>query len=476
MNFDKPDINNLRLCTEDVTKAVLENDQGPSDPTNYSQLRGRLEASRNKLPPLYRKVFFVPYVNMLNEIGESGFTQILLRDPTREYTAGLMLDMAHAILQNGEGYEEIATDSFEEIVSDLYDGFLSAEDRRGVNPPDLGAIAPLVKWGNPSSGPYTWPVDNTSNFGAEAAVVSLPPSLARRGLIAWASLGHETAGHDILSADSGLRRELISAIQTTLEGQGLRNGLPEYWSSRIDETASDVLGILNMGPAAGIGTIGFFRGWVAASGREPKLRNEGPANDPHPADILRGYLAASTVSLLNFEGAKAWSKIIESETNDDLSTIVLEGNKVDPKIAIKSAQSVAFAIVNTKLNSLENHALGQIQNWRDWDQTIVNDLIAVLTTSRQLPSNFLSGIYAAHVVAAAVEAALRKNADISSVFSRMLSVLKMMHNGNSSWGPLFIRHPGNVAREMVFTVHDPPPIEMTDSRSLRSNRTALKTT
>ena len=249
----KPDISNLKNCVQDVIKSVLENDLGPNDPINYSQLRNRLEASENKLPSLYREKFFRPYVNILNELGETGFTDILIRDPRREREAGLMLDIAHAILQNGEGYNEIATDSFQEVCSDLYDGFLSAEDRMGIEPPDRGVISPLVKWGRPNDGPYTYTVVATSIFGCEAAVVNVPPSHARSGLLSWAALGHETAGHDILHADTGLHQELSNAVLTALENQGLKDGLPEYWSLRIDETASDVCGILNMGPAAGIG-------------------------------------------------------------------------------------------------------------------------------------------------------------------------------------------------------------------------------
>lgn len=49
-----------------------------------------------------------------------------------------MLDIAQAILQNGEDYQKEATDGFQEVVSDLYDGFLSAADRRGLKPPDQG--------------------------------------------------------------------------------------------------------------------------------------------------------------------------------------------------------------------------------------------------------------------------------------------------------------------------------------------------
>jgi hypothetical protein len=452
--MSKPDISNLNRCIEDVKKAELEYDAGPEDPSNYSQLRGRLEASRNKFSPLYREIFFEPFVNELNRIGETGFTSILMSDRSREGEAGLMLDIAHAIIQNGEGYNWIATDSFQEVVSDLYDGFLSAEDRRGINPPDKGAIAPLVKWGRPDDGPYTWPIDATLIFGVKAAVVNLPPSHARSGLLAWAALGHETAGHDIIHADTGLHHQLSRAVQDALENEGLKDGLPDYWSRRIDETTSDILGILNMGPAAGIGVIGYFRGRNAARTGEPKLRNVG-GTGPHPANILRGFLAASTVKFLKFRRANGWSQVIESETRKDLSTIILEGNAVRSEEAIKSAEIVASTILSSKLESLENHALGEIQNWRDHDDEIVKEqLIPSLKSLGPLSTDLSEGIYAAHVVAAAVEAALSKDADIPSIFTRMLRLLKIMHDSNPSWGPLFIKHQGNVARHLASEPFD----------------------
>jgi hypothetical protein len=447
----KPDISNLSKCIEDIARTVLEYDAGPEDPTIYGPLRGRLEASRGKLPQLYREAFFEPFVMELDRIGETGFNSILVSDPLRDGIGGLMVDMAHAIIQNGEGYNWIATDSFQEVVSDLYDGFLSAEDRRGINPPDKGTIAPLVKWGSPDSGPYTWPVDATSNFGARAAVVNLPPSHAKSGLLAWAALGHETAGHDIIHADTGLHYQLSRSVQDALEKKGWKNSLPDYWSRRIDETTSDILGILNMGPAAGIGLIGYFRGSRAARAGEPKLNNTG-GTGPHPAHILRGFLAASTVKLLKFKGASGWAQIIESETRKDLSTIILEENEIKSEIAIESAEIVANTILNTKLDSLENHALSEIQNWRDHDDKIVKErLIPSLKSLNPLSKDDLSeGIYAAHVVAAAVEAALSKDSDISLIFGRMLRLLKIMHDSNPTWGPLFVRYPGDITRHEVL--------------------------
>jgi len=445
-----PDLANLAACIEDARVAALDGDRGPEDPTGYAQLRGRLEASRDKLPPLYRESFFKPYGATLDRLGSTGFTDILIRDPPREGAAGLMLDMAHVILQNGEGYADRATDAFQEVVSDLYDGLLSAEDRSGVKPPDHGVIPPLVKWGNPQFGPYTWPVDATSSFGATVGLVNLPPANARRGLLAWGALGHETAGHDILHADEGLEQEIAGAVRTALENSNLGRGLPGYWSERIDETASDVLGVLNMGPAAGIALVAYFRGLNAAFGGAAKLRNDGPASDPHPADIVRGWLAAATVRRLSFGSASRWADAIDQQTDADAGRIRLAGLEIPREEARRSADIVAETIVHGRMKSLEGHALGQIQDWCDRDERIVRRLRVLLATAKPLPTSYLGGIYAAHVVAAAITAALASGADLAVVFERMSTVLKAMHDANPSWGPLFVTHPGNLAPHYAY--------------------------
>lgn len=164
---------------------------------------------------------------------------------------------------------------------------------------------PLVKWGSVAEGPYTWPVTATASCGVTAPIVSLPAPNARAGLLAWAALAHETAGHDVLEADTGLRAELSRAVREALLAAKLGSALAGYWADRLDEAAADVLGILNMGPAAGVGLIGYFRALNAAWRGRAQLRNVGSADDPHPADIVRGWLAAETVRLLSFKEAKA---------------------------------------------------------------------------------------------------------------------------------------------------------------------------
>lgn len=443
---------NLDSCVLDAQNAAHDSNAGPNDITNFSELQVRLDACQLKYPSLYREKVIKPYVDALNLLGEIEFDQIILRDPSKQSEARLMLDIAQSILQHGEGYNKKATDALQEVVCDLYDGFLSAEDRRGIKLPDQETIAPLVKWGDPESGPYTWPAEDTINFGVKTAIVSLPAANAQRGIFAWAALGHETAGHDIIRADNGLNQELKNCLWNALQDANVASSLPDYWASRIDETASDVLGILNMGPAAGIALIGYFRALNAVWGEGAVLRNVGPGNDPHLADILRGYLAASVVSLLNFSKANEWAKAIEAETDKDLTKIQLGENNtvIIPDEAKNSALIAANCLVHTKMECLENHALGEIQNWHDEDEAIVKRIRSILRMTDPLPELYAKEVYAAHVVAAAIVEALQGNTNTPVLFVRMINMLKTLHDKNPSWSSLYMKYHGNVVPLKIY--------------------------
>ena len=440
-------------CTNEAREAALNNDPGPADEIDFDKLLQRIEAAKVRLPPLYLDAAQKPFVDTLNSLGATKFSKVLIDDPAKEGAGGLMLDVSHAILQNGERFQDTATDAFQEVVTDLYDGFLSAQDRRGIKMPDRAVLPPLVKWGNPSFGPYTFPIDATSTVGLQCGVVNMPPSNAAKGIVAWAALGHETAGHDILHADHGLQAEIADAIQQQLAP--LKFGLDDYWSQRIDETSSDVMGILNMGPAPAIGLIAYFRGLDAAFGGQGKLRNEGPDGDGHPADILRGYLAAETVRQLAFSDAVSWANVIKSETDKDIepgaTTFSIAGTAVPIDVAQQSAKIVAKVVATFKAKVLHKHSLMEIQNWRDSDEDIVSSLIPSLTTAADLPPAITgAGIFAAHVVAASVMAALNGKASTSTIFNRMITLLKSMHDSNPAWGPLHVLHPSSIYRDRSY--------------------------
>ena len=103
------------------------------------------------------------------------------------------------------------------------------------------------------------------------------------------------------------------------------------------------------------------------------------------------------------------------------------------------------------MSSLNQHAFIEIQNWRDEDEKIVRELETAMLTGAAISASHATGIYAAHVVAAAAMAALAAKADVPTLFARMLDVLKRMHDRNASWGPLFIVHPGDIARHYFRT-------------------------
>ncbi len=424
----------LPTLIADAQVAALGGGDGPPDPETFASLRARLEQARAALPPAYREAVADPLLATLDRLGARGYARVLAEDPDRVGEAALLLDVAQAVLQRGEGYEARATAAFQEVVSDLYDGFLSKEDRRGVKPPDHGVAAPLVRWGRADTGPYTWPATATAFLDVEAAVVSLPAPNASAGLLAWPALAHETAGHDLLEADAGLRDELAGVVRQRLRAEGL-GAVADYFAERIDETAADVLGVLNMGPAAAVGLVGYFRALNGAAGGSPALRTAGPEEDSHPADLVRAYLAAETVRLLSFDGAAAWADRLVAEADRDLGRIRLGGVNVSPGIAKDAAAVVAKAIVRTKLAALEGNALGDIQDWRNEDERIVAALRTRIagTEAAGTEGKYVKGAYAAHAVAAGVYEAVAGSTRPAEVMPRMVEVLADMHARNPAW-------------------------------------------
>ena len=438
---DPTSLAGLADCVDEARAAALVPGDGPPDPPAYASLRARLEQASAGLPAAYRQAVADPLLRELDRLGARGYARLLAEDPAREGDARLLLDVAQAVLQHGEGYQAGATAAFQEVVTDLYASFLSAEARRGVKAPEVGLAPPLVRWGSAESGPYTWPATATASLGVGAAVVSLPAANASAGLLAWPALAHEAAGHDILAADEGLEDELAAAVRDQLLAERMAPAVAGYWADRIDETAADVLGVLNMGPAAAVGLIGYFRGLNDAWGGTPTLRGVGPAEDPHPADLARAYLAAETVRLLSFDGAGAWADRLVAEADRDLGRIQLGDVAVTAGVAKASAAAVARAIVRTRLHSLEGRSLGQIQDWRNQDEALVvglrRELHAGGAGGRAGGSSgaALAGADAAHAVAAGIYEAVSGAEPPSQVLGRMIAMLDRMSARDPAWAP-----------------------------------------
>jgi len=90
--------------------------------------------------------------------------------------------------------------------------------------------------------------------------------------------------------------------------------------------------------------------------------------------------------------------------------------------------------MNSKLNALEGHSLSEIQIWTQQDESIAESLGELLRTGSPLPANYKNnGFMAAHVVAGAAYEALKANADIAGLFTRMINFLDIMHQYNADW-------------------------------------------
>jgi hypothetical protein len=173
----------------------------------------------------------------------------------------------------------------------------------------------------------------------------------------------------------------------------------------------------------------------AAYGGPGVLRNVGRSDDPHPADIVRAYLAGETVRLLSFEGAGGWADRLEAEADRDLGRIRLGDVQVTAAVAKASAAAAARAIVETHLASLDGRALREIQDWSDRDEAVVAALRARVREggARASAGAYVDGAYAAHAVAAGVYEAVAGAEPPAKAMAGMVGVLAAMHARNPAW-------------------------------------------
>lgn len=408
------------------------------------------------LPKLYNEVFLDPLKNLISTEDYALIMKAL------NNSGGPWEDWLASINQRTTGYLKEATHAFEEFVSDLYDGYLSMEERRGIKLPDMQTISPLVKWGNPDDGPYTWPADVGMELGMKMAVVNMPPAYSKN-IALWAAIGHETGGHDILHADNGLLNEIGNVVSEEImkhrddpalkDAEAMVNGrrIPLarlaalYWRYTIDETASDVCGLLNLGPAAGIGIAALL-----IPLRKGELITIGSKSDVHPIDALRVLLAADVIRNipdLDANIANAWGdaiegvldKYIKEKTDFRLYSRTQSGIQWDVIIPYdgmrETVKIVAKTIAFKPLKSLEGHFLSEINTWNNFDERLTLRIVDDFLNKRQ-PSlePGLDGetVYAAHIISGAM-IALAHSPDVSVITELAIKALNELYDTNPVW-------------------------------------------
>jgi hypothetical protein len=221
----------------------------------------------------------------------------------------------------------------------------------------------------------------------------------------------------------------------------------KYWRHRIDETASDVCGVLNLGPASGFGLA-----LLLLPLRNHKLLNSLPTQDVHPFDPLRIILAADVlrgIRELDFQTCEGYADALEnvvdeygSNAQDEgfiLHSKTKNGHYLEAAIPYEGMREtvkiVADVISSTRFKSLENHSLSEINTWTNSDEILVQRIVDDLLNNND-PSIDIGPddqvVYAAHLLAGGI-IALMKNTKIDTVSENTINSLVRLYENNPVW-------------------------------------------
>src|SRR4051794_9824689 len=260
---------------------------GAHAPTK-AQLTSALHAGENLVPVAFRDHYVTPFEHAVARVVTT------LRDEP-----DLIETLAGAVYQHAD--DDVATDlhRFLAVISNFYRSFLDARRRLRAGFPLIEQDPPLAMFQHSGQmGPFTVTAENVKQLtGGTVGVVSLPATY-RKHPVLWASLAHETGGHDVLHADEALLPELTAGVKAMFGGGPVGAGgltmtqlLGMLWAYWIDESASDIYGVLNIGPSFGH-NLGVFFAALNAQGSgdttgPPRIRtSSGPDQrgtlDPHP--------------------------------------------------------------------------------------------------------------------------------------------------------------------------------------------------
>ncbi|NGX44462.1 MAG: hypothetical protein K1060chlam3_00629 [Candidatus Anoxychlamydiales bacterium] len=283
----------------------------------------KLDGNDIILPRNYQTNVLQPFIKFLKEqLKEEGFNKLFHEDEEKLDRRDKALkkaieEMAEGLLQRNYEFKYFSASfrdlkAIQAIVTTIFDDIL----RSDITQLATDILPPLAKWGG-RKGPYAIPqsMPCLKEMNIRAGIVSFPAEHRTGGLLAWISLGHEVAGHHFLRSIDGLIPKLRENIKTALmksmdPDDSLTASLIDYWCACAEETACDVLGVLNIGPSFGIGLIGYFRGV-----RGGKLKSTGP--------MYSTGEGSSTNSLI-FEGAGI-DQIFVEKVSDNLTLKQTEG-------------------------------------------------------------------------------------------------------------------------------------------------------
>lgn len=291
---------------------------------------------------------------------------------------------------------------FEAVISNLYRSFLSDAQRAKVLLPLIETVPPLATFApTADQGPFTLPADATKQLiNIPIGIVSLPGSYRDHPLV-WPALAHECGGHDVLHADPGLLGELAQGAASLPH---LPPNVGRLWAGWMDEAASDVYGLLNVGPAFAVSLAAFFSVLRAGGGGGQlgpisnilPIQDNAPA-DVHPVDILRVHLAIGVTAQLTSLSASrkaTWLSVLQNlaveaaggETTIDVVDVATEQlvQRLPLGPMAQAAQAIGGFIATSRLAALGGKSIQDIETWDDTDDAAAQTIKVAATEGSSL--------------------------------------------------------------------------------------------
>ncbi|MDR4493349.1 MAG: hypothetical protein R3B74_02790 [Nitrospirales bacterium] len=221
------------------------------DPDKTGILRA-IQAGEKFLPLKYHEAYIQPLKNNLDYVIHQAPYAI-------EDLIGPVYDLSSHVEDLDENFHWNLSDQtgqFLAVVSNFYRMFLESKRGAGQKLEITNWLPPLATFRHsmpfPKITPYTFPAHESALlFGGKVGIVVLPASYREHPLL-WSALAHEVGGHDILHIVPGL----LSELERKVSELSFRNGssssdnklLRQLWRYWIGEAASDICGVLFMGP------------------------------------------------------------------------------------------------------------------------------------------------------------------------------------------------------------------------------------
>jgi hypothetical protein len=453
----------VQLCKKFATIDLLAD--GPPSPPWYSSptqqaVKVAIETSALGLPQSYQS----DYVTKL--LSTDSFRNVLSLPPDQLET------ITGAVYQHDPVLGVLPQlQRFLAVISYFYHSFIAEIQGSQLSIAMASTLPPLALFQHSATnGPFTFTSDTMSElFGITIAVVSIP-SAYRDHPVLWASLAHETGGHDVKHASGALLTDLQKAVRTLFSTDPLPSDFLNItddqiqgilWGSWIDEAAADVYGLLNMGPTFALNLASYFAALLyrlsAGTRPFPSLRTStiAPGNkllDTHPTDILRLSLAIGVIE--NLRGLSQTTrdhyittlKQIAQFCAQGATTVAIRGFvpvspdrpeialHLDSRKALEMMQDIAHRvgthIATVQLPTLGDKSIQDIETWDDADELVAQQI----ATAFQNGASVVGMGNAAQLLAGATLALFADAQKYTKVTEQLTEALDFSYKHDFTWG------------------------------------------